>query len=52
MADPDGISIKAMLDGLVLEGLLANDRTEEVAAVSFGQSKGSPERTIVTLTPV
>jgi hypothetical protein len=30
IADPDGISVKAVIDGLVLAGILAGDSTKEI----------------------
>lgn len=30
LADPDGISVKAVLDGLVLAGILGGDSTKEI----------------------
>lgn len=39
LADVDGISGKAVLDGLVLAGIIANDTTKEVKEVLFSQTK-------------
>jgi len=33
--DPDGISVKAVLDGIVRRGLLPDDSTKQVASVTF-----------------
>uniref|UniRef100_A0A6M3IH55 Uncharacterized protein n=1 Tax=viral metagenome TaxID=1070528 RepID=A0A6M3IH55_9ZZZZ len=52
LADSDGVSVKAVLDGLVVAGLLADDRPEIVAQVSQSQERGAPERTIVAITHV
>ena len=47
LADADGISAKALIDGLVHAGLLADDRTENLAEVRFSQQKDKTEETIV-----
>ena len=52
LADPDGLSGKAVIDGFVLCGLLKDDSAKEIKKVSFSQEKiKKPEReeTIVTL---
>jgi len=48
--DPDGISAKAVLDGLVRRGLLKDDSTSEVNQITFKSeiTKGD-EKTIVVL---
>ena len=50
LADIDGISGKAVLDGIVRSGILADDTPEQVAEVTHSQSKGKPETTVITLT--
>jgi len=50
LTDPDGISGKAAIDGLVRSGLLADDKAQYVSEVTYSQEKGSPEETIITLT--
>lgn len=50
--DPDGVSAKAVLDGLVRAGLLADDSTEQVATVTFESRKSKDERTEIIITPV
>jgi Holliday junction resolvase RusA-like endonuclease len=50
LADLDGLSIKAVLDGLVAANVLAGDSPQCVAEISHTQSKGDPERTIITIT--
>ena len=52
LADPDGISAKAAIDGLVACKILSNDTTEQIKQVTFSQSKGGPEKTIITITAV
>ncbi len=49
LADPDGISAKAAIDGLVEAGILTDDSIKYVEKVSFSQEKGEDE-TIITLT--
>ena len=48
--DPDGISIKAVLDGLVQRGILQDDSTEEINKVTFESVKSSEEKTVIELT--
>ncbi len=52
--DPDGVSCKAVLDGIVRAGLLSDDSTEEIKEVSFKSIKCktlSEEQTIIEITP-
>jgi hypothetical protein len=52
LADVDGISAKAVLDGLVLAKVIANDTTKEVKEVLFSQTKvknKDEEKVIVTV---
>ena len=53
LADPDGISGKAAIDGLVSAGILPDDSAGEVKAVTYSQKKVSAkneaEITIITL---
>lgn len=49
LADIDGLSGKAVLDGLVEAGILANDSAKQVAEVRHFQSKGEPETTRVVI---
>jgi len=49
LADVDGISGKAVLDGIVIAGLLPDDSTEYVTSVTYSQEKGAEEMTIVTI---
>ena len=48
--DPDGVSVKAVLDGLVRRGLLADDSTEEIRLVTFESIKSTEEKTIIVIT--
>lgn len=47
--DPDGVSAKAAIDGIVEAGVLRDDTPEFVKAVTFSQEKGSEEKTVITL---
>lgn len=55
LADVDGISAKAVLDGLVLARVIANDTTKEVKEVLFSQTKvknKDEEKVVVTVVRV
>ena len=49
LADPDGISAKAVIDGLVLGGVLSDDNAKCVREVSFTQEVSKVEETIITV---
>lgn len=52
LADADGVSAKAVIDGLVKAGLLANDSPECVKEVSYSQDNSKnkdSEETIIDL---
>lgn len=49
LADPDGVSGKALLDGLVHCRILGDDTSKQVSEVGFSQEQGKSERTIVTI---
>jgi len=49
LADPDGISAKAAIDGLVKAGILKDDSAKEVAEITYTQEKGQQEQTIITI---
>jgi hypothetical protein len=51
LADPDGLSIKAVLDGVVAAGVLPTDTAQSVSEVTHSQAKGKSEMTIVTIEP-
>lgn len=54
-ADPDGLSGKAVIDGLVHFGILEDDSAQFVSEVRFTQSKvpkGEPEKTVVVIEAV
>ena len=53
LADADGISAKALIDGLVLANVLEDDSTKFVKWVTYSQekiSKKEDEETIITIT--
>ena len=50
--DTDGVSVKAVLDGLVAAGILSGDTSEQISSVTFESRKvGSKddEKTIIRL---
>ena len=52
LADPDGISGKAAIDGLVIAGVLSDDSAKQVKEVSYSQAKvpkADQEETVITL---
>ena len=49
LTDPDGISAKAAIDGLVHAKILTDDSAKYVKKVSYSQEKGSQEQTIITI---
>lgn len=49
--DPDGISAKAAIDGIVDRGILADDSTKQVKAVTFENFTGcKQEETVILIT--
>lgn len=55
LADPDGLSIKAALDGIVHSGLLRDDSAKEISEIRHWQHKvknAEEERTEITITEV
>ena len=49
LADADGISGKACIDGIVHAGLLPDDSAEYVKEVSYSQEKGKEEYTVIEI---
>ena len=50
--DPDGISAKAVIDGIVRRGILSDDSTNEVRKVTFESiiiKKGEKEKTEIQI---
>jgi hypothetical protein len=43
LCDPDGISAKAVIDGLVHSGILKDDSAEFISEVSYSQEKTNAE---------
>jgi hypothetical protein len=55
LCDVDGISSKALIDGLVLTNVIADDSTKEVREVTYSQTKvknKSDEKVVVTVVRV
>jgi hypothetical protein len=55
LADADGISAKAAIDGLVMCGILADDTTKEISEVRYRQVKvknKADEKTEIVITEV
>lgn len=51
--DPEGISVKAALDGVVERGILADDSSKQVKAVTFENITGcgkDEEQTLIIIT--
>jgi hypothetical protein len=49
LADPDGISAKAVIDGLRACGVFLDDSAEFVKEVRFSQEKGKVDSTEITI---
>ena len=49
LADPDGISAKAVIDGLCKAGILADDSAKYIKSVTFSQEKADKEETIIEI---
>jgi Holliday junction resolvase RusA-like endonuclease len=50
--DPDGISAKAALDGIVRRGILADDSTEQIKSITFESIKSKEEKTVIEIETV
>jgi Holliday junction resolvase RusA-like endonuclease len=50
LADPDGISCKAVIDGLREAGILVDDNAKFISEVTHSQELSKDEETIITLT--
>lgn len=50
LADSDGVSAKAVIDGIVKAGVLVDDSPQFVTQVSYGQEKTADEKTVITVT--
>lgn len=49
LADPDGISAKAAIDGLVSNGLLKDDSAKYVKEVTYKQEKSKQDKTYIEI---
>lgn len=47
--DTDGVSAKAVIDGLVHAGVLADDTSEQVKEITFESRKSKDERTVIEI---
>ena len=47
--DPDGVSVKAILDGIVRRGILADDSTEQIKSITFESIKSKEEKTVIVI---
>jgi hypothetical protein len=52
LADPDGLSAKAVIDGMVQSGLLPDDTSESVEKVTFSQEKIGKEKKEITIVEI
>ena len=48
--DTEGVSVKAVLDGLVAAGILTDDSSKQVKEVTFESRKEKIERTVIEIT--
>ena len=49
LADIDGISAKAAIDGIVKAGILPDDSAKYIKSITYTQEKGEPEKTIINI---
>ncbi|MBE9515948.1 MAG: hypothetical protein IME93_03105 [Proteobacteria bacterium] len=47
--DPDGLSVKAVLDGLVQCGILPDDSTEQIKSITYESHKAEEEKTVIEI---
>lgn len=47
--DPDGVSVKGILDGLVQRGILPDDSTKEISQVTFKSYISKEVKTIIEI---
>ena len=50
--DPDGVSCKAVLDGIVRAGLLQDDSCKEVNSITFKSVLSQEEKTVIDITAI
>ena len=48
--DTEGVSLKAVLDGLVAFGILVDDSAKQIKEVTFESRKSTIERTVIEIT--
>ena len=49
LADPDGVSAKAVIDGLAKAGILRDDSAKYVKEVSYSQEHSKEDETIIDI---
>ena len=47
--DPDGVSVKAVLDGVVALGILADDSARQVTSITFESRQSRDQRTVIKI---
>jgi len=47
--DPDGISAKAVIDGLVHAGILRDDSSDQVKEITYESRKSKEEKTVIEI---
>ena len=47
--DPDGVSVKAALDGIVALGILSDDSTQQIKSITFENITAKEEKTIIDI---
>ena len=47
--DPDGVSVKAVLDGIIRAGLLVDDSTEVIRQITFRSEINKEEKTVIEI---
>lgn len=52
LVDPDGLSVKACLDGLVLAGILRDDSASCIEEIRHRQIKSNDEKTVIEIEEV
>ena len=49
LADSEGVSAKAAIDGIIHAEVLPNDSPKEIKTTSYSQEKGDKEYTVITI---
>jgi Holliday junction resolvase RusA-like endonuclease len=47
--DTDGVSVKAVLDGIVRAGILPDDSSKQIKSITFESKQGKKENTIISI---